>query len=263
MLNTCGEEYARVRPPYPESLFTFLIGQLGLQGNDRIVDVGCGTGRLTLPLAEMGLNIVGLEPWHEMLDAARARSSRKRIYSNIQWALSPAEGLLSVIHEQVRAVLFANSFHCCRDRRHVLCLCDQVVAPDGGVAVIRSGWFAEPPHWFTILNETAREFATRMHDDYRQPPVDKSGGADEELLRASPFSHLTTWLTEIVHVRTLQEVVAFTYSMAVYPMAAFDRRLEAFEMTLKQRLLSAYPFGEFEERCFLRAIVGHREAFVE
>lgn len=42
--------YARYRPGYPEVFFDDLIRRFGLDGTGRLLDLGCGTGQLTVPL---------------------------------------------------------------------------------------------------------------------------------------------------------------------------------------------------------------------
>ena len=42
----------------------------------RVLDVGCGTGRLADALAERGAKVWGVEPSAEMLAQARRRSAR-------------------------------------------------------------------------------------------------------------------------------------------------------------------------------------------
>jgi SAM-dependent methyltransferase len=52
-----AELYDRVRPTYPDALFDDLVELAGLDPGSRVVEVGCGTGKATLPLAERGLRI--------------------------------------------------------------------------------------------------------------------------------------------------------------------------------------------------------------
>ena len=49
-----AEIYHRVRPDYPEALFDDLIVLAGLAPGDRLLEVGCATGKATLPLARRG-----------------------------------------------------------------------------------------------------------------------------------------------------------------------------------------------------------------
>ena len=56
-----AELYDRVRPTYPDALFDDLIDLAGLRGGSRVVEVGCGTGKATLPLAGRGLRMTCVE----------------------------------------------------------------------------------------------------------------------------------------------------------------------------------------------------------
>jgi ubiquinone/menaquinone biosynthesis C-methylase UbiE len=45
-----AEIYDRVRPDYPETLFDDLVALAGLGPGDRLLEVGCATGKATRPL---------------------------------------------------------------------------------------------------------------------------------------------------------------------------------------------------------------------
>ena len=45
----------------------------------RVLDLGCGTGRLALMLAERGHDVVGVDPAAAMLDVARTRDVERRV----------------------------------------------------------------------------------------------------------------------------------------------------------------------------------------
>jgi SAM-dependent methyltransferase len=53
--------YHRVRPDYPEALFDDLIVLAVLAPGDRLLEVGCATGKATLPLARRGFRITCVE----------------------------------------------------------------------------------------------------------------------------------------------------------------------------------------------------------
>jgi SAM-dependent methyltransferase len=65
------ELYDRARPRYPREVLDDLVALTGLAPGDRIVEIGPGTGQATLPLAEHGLEIVGLEPGAGLAAVAR------------------------------------------------------------------------------------------------------------------------------------------------------------------------------------------------
>jgi SAM-dependent methyltransferase len=64
--------YDRARPTYPDALFDVLVRQTGLRPGDRVLEVGCATGKATRPLAERGLHVTCVELGAELAAAARA-----------------------------------------------------------------------------------------------------------------------------------------------------------------------------------------------
>lgn len=69
--DSAAEVYQEARPQYPERLFDRLVSITSLQPGDRVLEVGAGPGKATLPLARRGLRITALEPGPAL--AARAR----------------------------------------------------------------------------------------------------------------------------------------------------------------------------------------------
>ena len=67
-------DYQRTRPVLPPKLFDDLTGIAGLGTGDRVVEIGCGTGQATVPLAERGLAVTAVE-----LGASLAAVARRRL----------------------------------------------------------------------------------------------------------------------------------------------------------------------------------------
>ncbi|QYR19280.1 class I SAM-dependent methyltransferase [Paenibacillus sp. sptzw28] len=63
--------YQQVRPDYPEELFDDLIRAANLNPGDRLLEVGCATGKATLPLAKRGFTITCVELGAELAAVAR------------------------------------------------------------------------------------------------------------------------------------------------------------------------------------------------
>jgi ubiquinone/menaquinone biosynthesis C-methylase UbiE len=72
-----AESYDRLRPVDANwwQLFELLVAEGDLAGR-RVLDVGCGTGRLAVALAERGARVWGVDPSEEMLRQARAAGGR-------------------------------------------------------------------------------------------------------------------------------------------------------------------------------------------
>jgi SAM-dependent methyltransferase len=67
------EDYQRTRPVCPPQLFDDLIDLAGLEAGDRVIEIGCGTGQATVPLAERGLAVTAVELGAELGAIARRR----------------------------------------------------------------------------------------------------------------------------------------------------------------------------------------------
>jgi ubiquinone/menaquinone biosynthesis C-methylase UbiE len=50
--------------------------RVALEAGGRVLELGCGTGRISLPLARAGVNVVGIDRSAPMLDRARRRLAR-------------------------------------------------------------------------------------------------------------------------------------------------------------------------------------------
>jgi SAM-dependent methyltransferase len=68
-----AELYERARPRYPSAVFDDLAAYAQLDTGSRILEIGCGTGQATVPLAERGYRVVAVELGPELAAVARRR----------------------------------------------------------------------------------------------------------------------------------------------------------------------------------------------
>lgn len=68
--NEDAERYDRARPGYPAPMFDDLAAA-GVAPGARVLEIGCGTGQATVPLAERGYRIVAIELGPDMAAVAR------------------------------------------------------------------------------------------------------------------------------------------------------------------------------------------------
>jgi SAM-dependent methyltransferase len=66
-----AELYDRARPGYPPELYDDLAELAGAGPGSRVLEVGCGTGKATVPLAERGCRITAVEAGPNMAAVAR------------------------------------------------------------------------------------------------------------------------------------------------------------------------------------------------
>jgi SAM-dependent methyltransferase len=63
--------YQQARPDYPEELYHDLARLAGLRARDRLLEIGCATGKATIPLARRGFQITCVEIGAGLAAAAR------------------------------------------------------------------------------------------------------------------------------------------------------------------------------------------------
>ena len=68
------ELYDLARPLYPPELFSDLVAYAALEPGSHVLEIGCGTGQATIPLAERGLDVVCVE-----LGAGLAAVARRKL----------------------------------------------------------------------------------------------------------------------------------------------------------------------------------------
>ena len=59
--------YARYRPAYPREAINLLTARFNLNQASAVLDLGCGTGQIVIPLAARGIPLYGVDPDVEML----------------------------------------------------------------------------------------------------------------------------------------------------------------------------------------------------
>lgn len=71
LFNNVAALYDAARPGYPESLVEDVVALSGIPAEGRILEIGCGPGKATLPFARRGYSILCLELGEELAALAR------------------------------------------------------------------------------------------------------------------------------------------------------------------------------------------------
>ena len=220
--------YARYRPAYPDIVLDMLLDGPWFTPGGLIVDVGCGTGQLAIPLAARGARVIAIDPSREMLDEGRARAASSPEAGRIRWVHGEGEDLARLvdvddsIEESIDLMVFGKSFYL-TDRARMLERCDRLIAPGGAVGVISGAWtHGRQPHWWDVIDDVLRAFANerggreaRETAASERPAASQSSSAPhtrqpshEDVLRASVFSNIRRASLRVSVIRALAEVMA-------------------------------------------------------
>jgi SAM-dependent methyltransferase len=126
--------YRYGRPAYSPGLEAVLTQETGLDGTGRLLDAGCGPGVLTIRLAHLFDQAVGLDPDAGMLAEGRRAAEEKGVM-NIRWVRGLAEDLPAVAPGPYKLVTFGLSFHW-TDEQQVAGTVYDMLEPGGALALI-------------------------------------------------------------------------------------------------------------------------------
>lgn len=137
--------YAAFRRGYPDALLDRIAAAARLDpGRDTVLDLGCGTGQLALPLARGARAVVGMDPEPDMLRLA-AREGARRGLSNVTWVLGadrdvPALGALlgDGVSPPLAVTVIGAVLHWMR-HDELFPVLRSLTRPGGAVAVLSAG----------------------------------------------------------------------------------------------------------------------------
>jgi ubiquinone/menaquinone biosynthesis C-methylase UbiE len=133
--------YHHYRRGYPPAVIDTLAGTFGLTSDDIVIDLGCGTGQLTLPLAARVRAVAGVDPEPDMLAHARQAAAEQHI-TNVTWLLgadTDIPALAALLGGQRAGVVTIGQALHWMNYRELFGTLIPLLRPGGGAAVITNG----------------------------------------------------------------------------------------------------------------------------
>lgn len=253
-----ADDYIRYRLPYPPAMLTDLLAEAGAGPAARVLDLGCGTGRVALALATRVGEVWGVDPEPEMLAAAQREAARLGI-ANVRWSVGRAE-TLEAPPGAFDLITIGEAFHR-MDRPRVAALAFGWLAPGGALVTLggESLMDGEAP-WRRVLAGVAQSFIGVPARRLGAPNADLAEEiADQTAALASGgFGPITEHPFAAPHTWTLEELKGNLRSMSVLSRRALGERHAAFEAALAAALLAYDPAGRYPEVVRLGYTVAHR-----
>ena len=245
--------YDRGRLPDAPGLADAFEEALGLDGRGRLLDVGCGPGTITFPLAALFQEVVGLDADPEMIREAGRLASERGVL-NARWVQARAEELPADLGT-FDVVTFAASFHW-MDRPLVAGIVRGMLEPAGAVVHV----------------DNRHQDGLALDDALPGPPVERIAelrraylGEDRRaghgIRNSSPGDEAAVFRAagcagpELVIVpdgrtiiRSADDLVAETFSLSSTAPHLFGDRRSQFEADLRRLLAEASPDGAFAVR---------------
>lgn len=130
-----------------------ILGKLGLDRGQVLVDLGCGTGFFSIPASRWVKKVFALDIQQEMLDILNEKITREKI-TNIETILSE-ESFIPLLDNSADVLLMVNVFHELEDRPSLLNQVKRVLNKNGKLVIIdwkKIEMDIGPPFW-ERLNE--------------------------------------------------------------------------------------------------------------
>jgi SAM-dependent methyltransferase len=245
--------YDRGRLPNAPGLADALENAFELDGRGRLLDIGCGPGTVTLPLAGLFQEVVGLDADAGMIEEARRLASEQGV-TNGRWVQRRAEELPADLGT-FNVVMFAASFHW-MDRPLVARIIREMLEADGAVVHVdnrhQDGLAPEDALPAPPVDHIAELRRAYLGQDRRagQGVRNSSPGDEDAVFRAAGFAgpELVVVPDGRTIVRSADDLVAETFSLSSSAPHLFGDRLSQFETDLRRLLAEASPYGAFAVR---------------
>lgn len=182
--NQDAELYDRARPRYPEQIFDDLFALSGLNSRATVLEVGCGTGQATRPLAARGCRVVCIELGENLAAVARRNLAK---FSRVEVITAAFESWKS--REAIFDMVFAATSWHWLDPEVRYEKAARLLKPAGILAVLCGGGHAFPDGFDPFFTEIQKcyEALGEPHLAWPPPRPDQVPDWQEEIERSGLF----------------------------------------------------------------------------
>lgn len=235
--------YARYRLPYPQEVLDLLVRKFHLDGSSRVLDFGCGTGQIALPLSARVQEVVGVDISQEMIEEAR-RQAQEQGAKNIRWMVLAGEEVPPTLG-RFQLATFGASFHW-MNQPAVLDRCAEVIGPGSGIAIMGMSTF------WNYQDDWARAIVSVVQRYLGQERRAGSGSFPnhrpfEDYIAESSFGNLERGDYRFRHEWDIPSIIGHLYSTSYCKRAMLGDQVQAFEKDLTETLLKLNPEGHFPQ----------------
>ena len=229
--------YARFREGYPDEFFELLENKFSLSENDRVLDLGCGTGQIAIPMSRLVKEVLAMDPEPEMIAEGKEQTASKGI-QNITWVEGGSDDLSDFRDTlgRFKLVTIGTAFHW-MDRKRVLDELYEIISDDGGIAIAwnTSIWTYREYEWLTTVRELIRKYLGEERragsGTFNVAPI-----KHELFVAGSSFNKVETWKYHWERSVTLDELIGNLYSTSMANPCVLGDKKEAFESELREAL---------------------------
>jgi SAM-dependent methyltransferase len=251
--------YAKYRKGYPSEVFDAIISSFSLTPASGILDLGCGTGNVAIPLAERGLRIYAVDPEPEML-AEGHRCSMTPDARRIIWQIGADSTLAGLPLPPLRLCTMGLSFHW-MDRETVLRTLDSMIEPGGGIACLNrnDSFFSHLENdWGGAVRDVLIEMLGESWDYSGRHTKPRQERRHEEIFSLSPFPVIEERTFTVRETLTTDDIIGLQLSTSYTAPELLTERYVEFRTLLTRRLIELEPSGMFTDESVIHLIMAKR-----
>lgn len=236
-----AEYYRLYRPPYPAEMFQWIADRYNLDGTGRLLDGGCGTGAVCLPLSRWFSDVIGVDLDVDMIRTVRAAADEAGI-ANASFVCGPME-LAVEQYKPLRMVTFGASFHW-MDRVNLARQIFAALEPGGGMVLLAGSniWRGDEP-WKKVVHGAIKRW---LGEERRAGSgIFKEGPTHEECLAKTPFQNIEKIDFPVANGWSRASLLGYLYSTSFASEAVLGDKKADFEADLVNCLDKVAPSGEF------------------
>lgn len=224
--------YAEHRPGYGDAAIDYLCERFALDESSRVLDLGCGAGHITVPLAAHVAEIVGMDPNEEMLREARKRAE-KAGRENIEWMVGSDADVGDELGKFALTTM-GRSFHWMNQERTLERLYS-MTEPGGGVALVGDD------EWFTRGTKEWQDEVYALADEYIEELPERTGPIEyddpwDELIADFGFTDVAVTTFEFEREWRVDSIIGYLFSLSYCSPDTVGERKNSFEDDLRALL---------------------------
>lgn len=247
--------YVRYRPAYPGVMLANLRRRAGITEGGFLLDLGCGPGRVAIPMAPHVREVLAVDLEPEMIGVGREEAARHRI-GNIEWRTGRAEDL-ELPEASVDLITFGESFHRV-DKTLMIRNARSWLRPGGSLATMGCNTvFQSEAPWHPVVCDVMRKWTGGWAGPKSRTEA-RTFWTHDAMMLAGGFSDVSSHEFLVPHIWTVDGIVGYMDATSGASRRILGNRADACHAELKAALLAFDSRGKYADTLWFAYTLARR-----